>query len=127
MFGLGLSLTLQQPASKFVREGASLFFDDYQQRVLADGGTVEGSSCFISKVYALGVRDTYDYTEFLLDRMYQDGASFDGVTNTAVTNIWNQTAQDWAVSTIVWNVVEYGDIDLFIPCFNKAFFALNAN
>jgi len=73
----------------------------------------------------LGVRSVYDYTEFLLDRMYADGASFDGVTNTVITKVWNQMAQDWETSTDVWNVIEYGNIDLFLPCFNKSFFSIN--
>lgn len=125
MLSLGLSLSIQQPASKFLRTGANLFFSDYEARVLADGGTVESERCFAAALYYLGVRSVYDYTEFLLDRMYADGASFDGVTNTAITKVWNQMAQDWETSTDVWNVIEYGNIDLFLPCFNKSFFSIN--
>ena len=77
MFGLGLSLTLQQPASKFSRDAATLLFDEYQQRVVADGGTVEAQSCFEKALFYLGVRNIYDYTDTIFERWTADGATID--------------------------------------------------
>jgi len=75
MLSLGLSLSIQQPASKFSRSGAALLFDDYYNRVIADGGIVEAQNCFIKALFYLGVRNTYDYTETIFPRWIADGAT----------------------------------------------------
>lgn len=77
MFGLGLPLSVQQPASKFSRGGANVIFSDYQQYVESRGGTTEASGCCIAALFYLGVRNIYDFTITIINRWISDGATVD--------------------------------------------------
>jgi hypothetical protein len=73
MLGLGLGLTkgggvFLSAASK----AAKLIYNDYYSRVTADGGTVEGESCFERAVFLLGVRTTVDYVDEIFSRWTSD-------------------------------------------------------
>jgi hypothetical protein len=75
MIGLGLSVSLTPSGAGFLRGAAQLIYNDYYNRVTADGGTVEGESCFERAVFLLGVRNSINYTDLIFQRWTADGAT----------------------------------------------------
>jgi hypothetical protein len=75
MLGLGLSISFTPSGAGFIRTGADLLFNDYYNRVTADGGTVEGEACFERAVFLLGVRTTIDYIDEIFARWTADGGT----------------------------------------------------
>jgi hypothetical protein len=73
MIGLGLSISLTPSGAGFLRGAAQLIYNDYYNRVTADGGTVEGESCFERAVFLLGVRNTVNYIDLIFQRWTADG------------------------------------------------------
>jgi len=77
MIGLGLSVSLTPSGAGFLREAAQLIYNDYYNRVTADGGTVEGESCFERAVFLLGVRNTVNYIDLIFQRWTADGGTIE--------------------------------------------------
>lgn len=77
MIGLGLSVSLTPSGAGFLRGAAQLIFNDYYNRVTADGGTVEGESCFERAVFLLGVRNTVNYIDLIFQRWTDDGGTIE--------------------------------------------------
>jgi hypothetical protein len=77
MIGLGLSISLTPSGAGFLRGAAQLIYNDYYSRVTADGGTVEGESCFERAVFLLGVRNTVNYIDLIFQRWTADGGTIE--------------------------------------------------
>jgi hypothetical protein len=77
MIGLGLSISLTPSGTGFLRGAAQLIYNDYYNRVTADGGTVEGESCFERAVFLLGVRNTVNYIDLIFQRWTVDGGTIE--------------------------------------------------
>lgn len=77
MLGLGLSVSLTSSGAGFLRGAAQLIYNDYYNRVTADGGTVEGDSCFERSVFLLGVRNTVNYIDLIFQRWTADGGTIE--------------------------------------------------
>ena len=77
MIGLGLSVSLTPSGAGFLRGAAQLIYNDYYNRVTADGGTVEGESCFERAVFLLGVRNTVNYIDLIFQRWTDDGGTIE--------------------------------------------------
>ena len=77
MLGLGLSVSLTPSGAGFLRGAAQLIYNDYYNRVTADGGTVEGESCFERAVFLLGVRNTANYIDLIFQRWTADGGTIE--------------------------------------------------
>jgi hypothetical protein len=77
MIGLGLSISLTPSGAGFLRGSAQLIYNDYYNRVTADGGTVEGESCFERAVFLLGVRNTVNYIDLIFQRWTADGGTIE--------------------------------------------------
>lgn len=77
MLGLGLSVSLTPSGAGFLRGAAQLIYNDYYNRVTADGGTVEGESCFERAVFLLGVRNTVNYIDLIFQRWTDDGGTIE--------------------------------------------------
>ena len=77
MIGLGLSISLTPSGAGFLRGAAQLIYNDYYNRVTADGGTVEGESCFERAVFLLGVRNTVNYIDLIFQRWAADGGTIE--------------------------------------------------
>jgi hypothetical protein len=77
MLGLGLIVSLTPSGAGFLRGAAQLIYNDYYNRVTADGGTVEGESCFERAVFLLGVRNTVNYIDLIFQRWTADGGTIE--------------------------------------------------
>ena len=77
MLGLGLSISFTPSGAGFLRGAAQLIYNDYYNRVTADGGTVEGESCFERAVFLLGVRNTVNYIDLIFQRWTADGGTIE--------------------------------------------------
>jgi hypothetical protein len=77
MIGLGLSISLTPSGAGFLRGAAQLIYNDYYNRVTADGGTVEGESCFERAVFLLGVCNTVNYIDLIFQRWTADGGTIE--------------------------------------------------
>lgn len=77
MLSLGLGLPQQPQSSNFVRTYANDIADAYSDRVIADGGTVEGLACLAYKIFLLGVRNILDNVDVIagayVNRVTGDG------------------------------------------------------
>jgi len=77
MIGLGLSVSLTPSGAGFLRGAAQIIYNAYYNRVTADGGTVEGESCFERAVFLLGVRNTVNYIDLIFQRWTADGGTIE--------------------------------------------------
>ena len=77
MLSLGLGLPQQPQSSNFVRTYANDIADAYSDRVIADGGPVEGLACLAYKIFLLGVRNILDNVDVIagayVNRVTGDG------------------------------------------------------
>jgi hypothetical protein len=82
MLSLGLGLPQQPQSSNFVRTYANDIADAYSDRVIADGGTVEGLACLAYKIFLLGVRNILDNVDVIagayVNRVTGDGGIVEG-------------------------------------------------
>ena len=72
------TLSIQNESAPPCFAPANQIVDTFQERVEADGGTIEGYDCLVAALQDLGEDTYYDIFDTYIQRMTDDGATLEG-------------------------------------------------